>query len=276
MRRPFRAISLGAGVQSSTMALMADRGLLRHKPRCAIFADTKAEPRAVYDWLDWLEAQLSFPVYRVSSTRTDLPLAEIEVRRSKKSENLYRNAKIPAYIKKPDGGRVGMLPRKCTGDYKVDPILRELRRVAEVPRGAKIVCVEQWLGISTDEASRMKPAPKPWIRNRWPLIELNMSRADCLAWMEEQGFPRPPRSACTFCPYHSDAEWIHLRDNAPEEFAAAVRLEKRMQRAAARDDVSVGKPFLHRSAKPLDKVDFEENADPRNDFENECEGMCGV
>lgn len=31
----------------------------------AIFADTGWEPRHVYEWLDWLEKQLPFPVYQV-------------------------------------------------------------------------------------------------------------------------------------------------------------------------------------------------------------------
>jgi 3'-phosphoadenosine 5'-phosphosulfate sulfotransferase (PAPS reductase)/FAD synthetase len=60
-------ISLGAGVQSSTMALMAARGLIKPMPDCAIFADTGAEPEAVYRHLDWLEDQLPFPVHRVSA-----------------------------------------------------------------------------------------------------------------------------------------------------------------------------------------------------------------
>ncbi|ANS02942.1 hypothetical protein [uncultured Mediterranean phage uvDeep-CGR0-AD1-C123] len=43
-------ISLGAGVQSSVMALMAAHGELPI-PECAIFADTQFEPRQVYEHL---------------------------------------------------------------------------------------------------------------------------------------------------------------------------------------------------------------------------------
>lgn len=60
-------ISLGAGVQSSTMAMMAARGMLTPMPDCAIFADTQSEPAAVYRHLDWLEKQLPFPVHRVTA-----------------------------------------------------------------------------------------------------------------------------------------------------------------------------------------------------------------
>ena len=44
-------LSLGAGVQSSTLALMAVRGEIE-MPEAAIFADTGAEPKSVYEYLD--------------------------------------------------------------------------------------------------------------------------------------------------------------------------------------------------------------------------------
>ena len=46
-----RALSLGAGVQSTTLALMASHGEIGPMPDCAIFADTGWEPQAVYDHL---------------------------------------------------------------------------------------------------------------------------------------------------------------------------------------------------------------------------------
>lgn len=61
-----RVLSLGAGVQSTVMAIMADEGAFGDKPDCAIFADTGWEPKGVYEHLDWLEGVLSYPVYRVS------------------------------------------------------------------------------------------------------------------------------------------------------------------------------------------------------------------
>tara|TARA_R110001606_G_scaffold340650_1_gene488896 strand:- start:353 stop:583 length:231 start_codon:yes stop_codon:yes gene_type:complete len=59
-----RILSLGAGVQSSTLALMIEKGLVPMID-AAIFADTGAEPKKVYEWLNWLEKQVSFPVLRV-------------------------------------------------------------------------------------------------------------------------------------------------------------------------------------------------------------------
>ena len=63
-----RALSLGAGVQSTTLALMAAHGEIGPMPDCAIFADTGWEPQAVYDHLAWLMSPnvLPFPVHIVS------------------------------------------------------------------------------------------------------------------------------------------------------------------------------------------------------------------
>ena len=65
-------ISLGAGVQSSMMALAFSRGEFEVKPGgsgkidFAIFADTQNEGDGTYKWLDYLEKQLTFPVIRVT------------------------------------------------------------------------------------------------------------------------------------------------------------------------------------------------------------------
>ena len=52
-----RILSLGAGVQSSTMALMANEGAFGPLPDYAIFADTGWEPKKVYEHLDWLKSK---------------------------------------------------------------------------------------------------------------------------------------------------------------------------------------------------------------------------
>ena len=65
MKTNLRVLSLGAGVQSSTLALMIEKGQVPMVD-AAIFADVKGEPKAVYTHLDWLEKQLSYPVYRVT------------------------------------------------------------------------------------------------------------------------------------------------------------------------------------------------------------------
>lgn len=268
-------ISLGAGVQSSTMALMAALGEIDPMPTAAIFADTQGEPRSVYDWLDWLESELPFPVHRV--TAGDLAVDSLELITSKGGQ-LYAKTYLPVFTR-DETGTIGKIRRRsCTADYKIEPIRKLQRQLGEVKRGEKEIRVVSWIGISLDEATRMKPAHDPWVENRWPLIELRMHRRDCLDWMQAHGYPTPPRSACVYCPFHNDHEWRRLRDEEPDAFAAAVEFERRLQETKAASNNFRTTPFLHRSLVTLDKVDLStpEDRGQLNLFENECEGMCGV
>jgi hypothetical protein len=269
-----RILSLGAGVQSSTLALMAAKGI-GPIPDCAIFADTHHEPKAVYDWLDWLEPELPFPVYRVS--HGDLWKSASTPRKTRDGERTYISTGIPVYL--AEGLRKGIGMRQCTRTFKIEPIERKVRALLGMSRVRHNsgVLAEMLIGISTDEADRMKPSRKPWIQSRWPLIDMGMSRADCLAWMQQQGHPEPPRSACVFCPFRDDDSWLAL---TPEEMASAIEQEQELQAAYAKTEIRA-LPFFHDSRVPLSEVVFVPGSlDPRkaqlNLFRNECEGMCGV
>lgn len=265
-------LSLGAGVQSSTLALMATAGEITPMPDAAIFADTGAEPKKVYEWLDWLETKLPFPVHRV-------------IHKEGLRENIIQSIQGGRFAGAPffteaavSGQREGRLRRQCTREFKVEPITKQIRQMLGLVKGERAkkgVQVVQYLGISTDEASRMKPSREQYIQHRFPLIELNMSRTDCLGWMESRGYPKPGKSACTFCPYHDDALWKDMKENDPESWADAVEIDE-MIRAGVR-----GTPqrlYLHRSMKPLVDVDLRtaEDAGQMAMFNEECEGMCGV
>lgn len=271
-------ISLGAGVQSSTMALMAAHGEIGPMPDCAIFADTQSEPDSVYAWLDWLEKRLPFPIHRVS--RGNLGADELRIRRSSKSGRLYLKNSIPAFVMKEDGTK-GLLGRKCTADYKIVPIQQKIRELTGVKRAGKgVVAANVWIGISTDEAHRMKPSRVDYIRNIWPLIDAGMTRQDCLSWMARNGYPQPPRSACVFCPFHSDAEWFRLKNDEPHEFAKVIKFERDLQRAAKNQEVLRGVPYLHSTGVSIERVDLEQLVQRSHAqldlFGNECEGLCGV
>lgn len=276
MTEPLHILSLGAGVQSSALALMAAAGEVTPMPMCAIFADTGDEPQSVYRWLDWITPQLPFPVYRVQNKKGKLSAEAIEVKTNQTTGKKYYANMIPAFS--PTKGGSAILPRHCTYQFKVLPILRAARLIGNIKRGQKTIGIIQWLGISKDEAHRMKPSREPWCENRWPLIEMGLRRSDCLRWMKAKGFPPPPRSACVYCPFRSDAEWLRLKTDEPEEFKKAAEFEQRLREthaAITTPGKNVRLPYLHRSLKILTDVDFTDNQLDMG-FGNECEGLCGV
>lgn len=261
------AISLGAGVQSTTLALMAAHGEIVPMPDCAIFADTGWEPRAVYEHLAWLRGDnvLPFPVVIVSNgnIRTDL-LANARGETAGK-----RSATPPLFVLGKDG-REAMLSRQCTDAYKLDPIIKQLRQmIGLVPRqhAPKEPSVNMWIGISADEAHRAKPSQIAWIERRYPLLDLRMRRWDCLQWMRRNGYPEPPKSSCVGCPYHSAEQWRAL---APEEMADAIAVDEAVRNGLRGTH---GPLYLHRSLRPLSAINMKAEPDL---FGNECEGLCGV
>jgi hypothetical protein len=263
-------ISLGAGVQSSVMALMAARGELTPMPDCAIFADTQWEPEGVYAHLDWLESQLPFPVHRV--TMGDIQHETVHGG----GEGVGNFETIPFFTM--ENGNAGMGRRECTSHYKIKPIRLKMRELVGLKKGqrSKGVVARTWIGISTDEAIRMKPARDAWVENVWPLINAEMSRQDCLRWFEKRYPLRPlAKSACIGCPFHNDEQWRDMKMNDPSSFADAVAFDKAIRQTTRNKDLT---RYLHRSCKPLDEVDFRnlEDMGQLNMFNNECEGMCGV
>lgn len=262
-------ISLGAGVQSSTMAIMAAKGDFPNVD-CAIFADTGYEPKAVYTYLNFLSNILPYPIFKVrkGNIRDDMLAA-------KGTTNFVV---APFFTQNKITGKKGMVMRQCTNDYKIQPIRTKIRELCGVKKGKhfpKDKYVEQWIGISTDEAGRMKPARDKYILNRHPLIEAKMSRQDCIDYLKKENIPLPEKSACIVCPYHNDAYWHFMKTERQEEFADAVEFDKNIRTGSrnVRD-----KLYLHRSCKPLDEVEFnkKENDKQLDMFNNECEGMCGV
>jgi hypothetical protein len=263
-----RVLSLGAGVQSSTVAMMMEHGEL---PRAdlAIFADTGAEPRRVYEWLDWLRQHLTMPVHVVQQGRG-------------LTANLEEGCQGKAHCSNPPFfvGGAGLLRRNCTRDYKIAPINRELHRVRN---GRKVV---QVFGISFDERQRMRTPNRQYLAAyEYPLVDRQMTRRDCLQWMSDHGYPLPPRSACVYCPYRCDVEWRRLRDTDPEGWAEACRVDALVRTALPGVRAQRGHQqtqcYVHRSCVPLPEVDLSTDVDrgqmllPGLGWAD-CEGMCGI
>ncbi|MGI9142685.1 MAG: hypothetical protein ACR2IJ_05795 [Fluviibacter sp.] len=277
-----RILSLGAGVQSSTLALMAARGEI-DPIDAAIFADTQAEPEHVYRWLDQLEVcvnecEFAYPIFRV--TTGNLSEDSLKLKKSSRSGNTYLSAAIPAFLLAPEGTK-SLLGRKCTADYKVKALQRKTKELLGIDRfkAADGVLCEQLIGISTDEAIRERKSRVPNIVLSYPLLELGMSRQDCLNWMEERGYSEPPKSACLFCPFHSDEMWLDIKQN-DVEWQKIVQFERDLQSVADKATALRGKPFLHKTCVPINQVEFKPKLNkekPQVDmFGNECEGLCGV
>ncbi|SCL17871.1 hypothetical protein [Micromonospora inyonensis] len=247
-----RFLSLGAGVQSSTLLLLAAQDRIPSFD-AAIFADTSWEPAAVYRHLDRLTGiaeRAGIEVVRVSA-------GDI---RADALDPAHRFASMPLFTLGPNGER-GMARRQCTSEYKIKPIKAEVRRRLGYPHPMRVpagVRADMAIGISVDEIGRARDSDVGYMRNVFPLLDLGWRRDDCLRYLSQQGLGDTPKSSCVGCPFHDDRFWAGLKANSPAEWADAVAFDHAIRDGSARANAEGhplrGRFFLHRQRAPLDEV----------------------
>ncbi|GAB1512493.1 hypothetical protein [Actinophytocola sp. KF-1] len=250
-RPALRLLSIGAGVQSTAVLLLACEGTI---PRfdVALFADTGWEPRAVYANLDRLTVHAEkhgIPVRRVSAGNI----------RADALDPRHRFISMPLHTRNPDGSK-GLARRQCTSEYKIVPLKKAARELLGYPHPRRVpsgVYAEQAIGISTDEIGRVRDSGVRFLRNVFPLLDLGFDRARCVDYLRDRGFAETVKSACVGCPFHRNAGWRWIRDHDPDGWAEAVGFDRAIRHGHPL--VSSQGPrreyFLHRSCQPLDQVD---------------------
>jgi len=252
------------------------------RPRAdyAIFADTGKEKSGTLVYLQVLQEW--------AASNNGIPIIVI------RKKNLYKDilnncnstnqrfVSIPAFTQSP-GGSVGMLRRQCSNEYKIEQVDQEIRGILSLRRRQHTPPVTLWKGITVDEIERLSIPQERWKTAYYPFCGYRiskystdrvtspiMSRQDVIAWYIKRGLPVPPKSACVFCPYQSDASWLDMKTNQPEDFAAAVEVDNRIRNGA---ETGIKQPsFLHRTCVPLSEINFP--VDPSDLWAGECSGTC--
>lgn len=309
--RIYHELNLGAGVQSTTLALMFEEGLIVGSDGIPIhidvayFADTGEEPAAVYRHLHWLSSHIkTFPIKTVSKGKLGDDLMRVV------NSTGQRFASIPAYTKEAGSSKEGQTRRQCSKEYKIDPIEQAIRRELlglapgrPIPNGVRVV---QYLGISFEESGRavrvmrnripkkFREEAKRWDYARlkhfistrrmtfeFPLVDRFMKRTDCISVLASRVPHKVPRSACTFCPYHDDSEWQSIRE-VEEDWNRVLQLDAALRTPGIIANCGMDADmFLHRSCQPIHLVKLDTKPKPRDlqlsmSFAGECLGVCGL
>lgn len=244
MTSPSHVFSCGGGVQSTACLVLAAQGLIPYRtfifanvgdkaedPRTLAYIAATLKPYAAAHGIEWVDVQRK----RRDGTPADL---------WDELQKPNRSVPIPVMMQNGAPGR-----RSCTADFKILPIARWIKRHAPGCTLGK--------GISTDEPHRATPSRESdGYSSAYPLIELGLSRSDCLRIVAEAGLPQPPKSACWFCPYKTTDRWTEMKRQDPERFAQAVELEAHLNRKRA--SMGPDRVFLSgqgaRRGMPLDRV----------------------
>tara|TARA_Y100000310_G_scaffold65548_1_gene61034 strand:+ start:119 stop:862 length:744 start_codon:yes stop_codon:yes gene_type:complete len=234
------------------------------RPDFIVFADTHHETQGTYDfaerWAPWL-GEHGLQVVTVEGTRTQVIL-----------EGRSRQAvMIPAFTLGARGNR-GQIRRQCTYAWKIAPIRHfirnELKARGEKKRAGAAEC---WQGISLDEWRRMRTSDVQYISNEYPLVDLRMTRQDCLEWLKSHDLPAPPKSACTFCPFHNLAAWKALKRLRGVDWQEAVKVDEAIRHKRSHAGYEL---YVHPGLKPLAKAIAlpEDGGGFQSEMDIECEG----
>lgn len=271
-KKHVHVLSYGGGTQSTALLLMALKGEINNvQPDFIIFSDTGWEPQPIYDWVNMVNDYIKRKYNKEIIIVRDRNIRDDIINADTGKTNKFMT--IPAFIKKPDG-TVGLGRRQCTADYKIRPINRKIRELLGYEKRQRVKeVVHVWKGISTDEIQRAKPNRFKWLTNEHPLIDImNVDRSACIRYVEKEGLGTPAKSSCIGCPFHDDRAWLDMKKNDPKSWEDAVYVDKELRKHSP----TLGKVYLHRSCVPLDEVDFGEDQEELDFFNNECEGMCGI
>ena len=245
-----KTFSFGGGVQSTAALVLAAQGVPELAGRVFLFANVGEDSERA-ETLQYVNE-----VAKPFAAQHGIELHELRrtISRGKRAgsvDTIYgrlmgntRSIGIPVRMSNGAPGN-----RNCTTDYKIDVIARWLKQHGATKADPALT----GLGFTWDEIHRIGANDRiPHQRLDYPLIDLRLTRHQCVNVIERAGLPVPPKSACWFCPFQSRGDWLRLRENDPELFQRAVELEKRIndKRGAIGRDVV----WLHPALVPLDQA----------------------
>lgn len=268
MTTQLRTFSYGGGVQSTAALVLAAQARIDF----SVFLFSNVGDDSEHpDTLRYVE-----DVAKPYAAKHGIELHELRhMRRDGTEETLYRkltragsrSTGIP--IRLEGSGAPGR--RSCTSDFKIRRIASWQRKHGASPQNPGVV----GLGISIDEFQRARTdSGIEWQILSYPLIDMRLTRQDCMNIIESAGLPVPPKSSCWFCPFHRPSEWMRLRQSRPDLFDKAAELEQVLSDRS--EMLGRGKVFLTDRLIPLKKAIGDQSV---MDFEADdaCEsGFCMV
>lgn len=247
-----RVLNYGGGRQTVAICVLIERGVIE-RPDVIVMADTSRENPSTFEYLDKHVRPL------LSRIGMDVEIAP----HSLATVDLYSgngDLLLPVFT------QTGKLRTYCSNEWKRRVVDRYLRSKG-------IVGGESWIGFGFDEKRRWS-GKHGEVSGKWttvcPLVDKMINTAACLKIIESAGLPIPHHSSCWMCPHKTNAEWRHIRDNYPDKWQEAIRLD-----ADIRESDEKGGVFLHHDRVPLSCADID-RGEPEGKIQQCTLGVCFV
>lgn len=302
-------LSLGAGVQSTALALMAERGII-DKPVAAVFADTGDEPPSIHEHLERLKGMLSFPVHTVTyggGLGSDF-LAAL-------GGSTKRASQPPFYVKAPDLSPEEILAVLAEPEPKWNDFKEKWEATATNIDTGEVVDVSEAIAedafndawnawnIRRQKAMKKYRGGMLWraCTRDYKIMPIRRKVREIMAehgakhvrqqiGISTDERQREKASGVKFITNthpllelgwsRRDCEaWLDMKENDPEQFERACQFDEAIREAQGkkvRGAGIVGQLFVWRGYEPLRTASFKKVAGQMDfGFEQECDGMCG-
>jgi len=224
-------LSYGGGVQSTAILLLALEGKIE-LPEFVVFSDTGSELPETYKTVEEMKKRCKEAGLHFETVGSKIKGAEPGV----SLHEYYLNVDIHPYLPMVTNPR-------CTFNFKIYPVRRYVK--TRVDKAGPKPWAKSMLGITTDEAHRMRDSDLKWTENVYPLIELGWSRKNCIDYIALE-YPElsVAKSGCHCCPYQSPKSWIKLRKEHPDLIAISLEMEERACSKGHRIGLSRGRKIV--------------------------------
>ena len=203
-------LTYGGGTNSTALAIECiNRGI---NLDLIIFSDTGGEKPETYMYIDY------FSKYLASNGYPEI----IKVKKGGLVETLEEEC-----------ARKHCLPsiaygfKTCSQKYKIQPVDKYLNNYKEAKdiwnSGDKVI---KFVGFDADESHRIKDFNDKKYEVKYPLVDWDMGRDECIKSIKGEDLLIPGKSACFFCPSSRISEIKALKAQYPDLYDRAVAMEE--------------------------------------------------
>ena len=202
MKKTKYILSYGGGVNSSALFFyILEKGLPLD---LVIFADTGEELDTTYQAVERLILRCK---------KDNIPFVTVKSDKGNLYEYYFKHKVI-----------MSMMRRDCTGKFKISPIRKYLR-----VRYGKLKKFIMYIGITWDEAHRIKKSDVKYITNVYPFVDGHLTRGDNLNIIRENNF-YAIKSGCKGCMFNRRSSWVKMLIHDPVEYERHLNLEENNMR----------------------------------------------
>lgn len=256
-----KILSCGAGQQSTALALMSCEKAMRKKDiyplvpiyDAILFCDLGGEREWVYRQVDFIstvckKANIPFYVLRDKNLKEDYL-------------NNYGSARVCTipFWSIDANGKKGKMTRHCTIDYKIVQMQNFVRwnllgyRKGQRSKPEDIQAHEMHIGFTYEEQQRIFLSKHKLFVNKFPMVEMGLTRADNYAYVKERWGLETKGSACLFCPFHSNYFFKECKENSEKDYQVILDIDEKLAHGVPNRRIGVpdSQVFISRSRKRI-------------------------